>query len=201
MPIEIEPLTTQIGAEIHDVDLSEPLPDSVVADIGEALLVHKVLFFRGQHLEDRQLRDAAGRFGPLEAYPLAPGADPDVPQVHELSFDDGSFARGSRVDSWHTDGTYMECPPMATMLYAVEIPPCGGDTCFATTEAAYEALSPMVRALIDDLTATHDYAMIAVGVVLLLLGLLLGVPILWTLGIVLVIVGAVLMVSARRAAP
>jgi taurine dioxygenase len=160
MTIEIEPLTTQIGAEIHGVDLASPLSAPTVAALSDALLLHKAIFLRGQQLEDRQLRDAAAHFGVLETYPLAPDADPTVPEVHELSFDDGSLARGSRVDSWHTDGTYMECPPMATMLYAVQIPPCGGDTCFADTEAAYEALSPMVRELIDGLTATHDYAQV-----------------------------------------
>jgi taurine dioxygenase len=160
MKIQIEPLTTQIGAEISGIDLAGPLNDELVAEIGEALLTHKVVFFRDQILDDRHLRDIASRFGPLEAYPLAPGADPTIPEVHQLSFDDGSLARGSRVDSWHTDGTYMECPPMATMLYAVAIPACGGDTCWADTEAAYDALSPAVQRLVDGLTAAHDYAQV-----------------------------------------
>jgi taurine dioxygenase len=158
--IQIEPLTDRIGAEVRGVRLDESLDDSSVAEIERALLQHKVVFFRDQDLTDRELRDAAARFGPLDDFVLAPPTDADVPEVHALSFDDGSLARGSRVDSWHTDGTFMERPPMGTMLHAVEVPAVGGDTCWADMEAAYDDLSEPVRTLLGGLTAAHDYAQV-----------------------------------------
>jgi taurine dioxygenase len=157
--LDVRPLTPRLGAEVHGLHLGA-LDDAAVAAVADALVDHKVLFFRDQHLTDLQLRDAAARFGPLDDFVLAPPIDGAAPEVHELAFDDGSLARGSRVDSWHTDGTFMARPPMATMLHAIEIPDVGGDTCWADMEAAYEALSDAVRALIGGLTATHDYAQV-----------------------------------------
>ena len=160
MAVTIEPITGRVGAEVTGVWLGDVLDRAMIDAIDQALLDYKVVFFRDQFLDDRQLRDAAAQFGPLDEYVLAPPTDSGVDEVHSLSFDDGSLALGSRVDSWHTDGTYMECPPMGTMLHAVEVPERGGDTCWADMEAAYEALSPAVRALADGLTATHDYAQV-----------------------------------------
>jgi taurine dioxygenase len=81
--------------------------------------------------------------------------------MHALAFDDGAAAKGSRVDEWHTDGSFLACPPLGTMLRAVELPAHGGDTCFADMRAAYDALSPALRSLLDGMEAEHDFAKIS----------------------------------------
>ena len=134
--MEIRPVGGVIGAEVSGIDLQQPLSDDQVAQIEKGLIDHLVLFFRGQNLTDQGQRDFAARFGPLEAFPLAPAANPDVPEMHTLSFETGAAALGSHVDSWHADGTYMRCPPMGTVLRAVELPSYGGDTCWANMYAA-----------------------------------------------------------------
>jgi taurine dioxygenase len=155
--VRVEPLTGVIGAEVSGVDLREPLPSPQVAALRDALLEHLVLFFHDQHLDDRQHRDFAAQFGVLEPFAFAPPANGDLPEMHALAFDDGSVALGSRVDNWHTDGTFMPMPPNATVLRAVELPAYGGDTCWANMYAAYEALSAPVRTMIDELDAEHDF--------------------------------------------
>ena len=160
MGIEICPLTGVIGAEIHGVDLSQPLPPDTRDAIQQALLDHLVIFFRGQQLSDEQHRDFAAAFGPLEPFVLAPPANPDVPEMHVLAFDNGPAALGSHVDTWHTDGTFMERPPLGTVLRAVELPPYGGDTCWANMYAAYDSLSPWLQAALLPMTAVHDFAKI-----------------------------------------
>jgi taurine dioxygenase len=159
--LQVQPVTGAIGAEIRGVDLSAPLPAGEVAAIRQALLDHLVLFFRHQHLTDAQHRDFAAQFGQLEPFVLAPPANPDVPEVHGLAFDNGAAALGSRVDSWHTDGTFMTCPPLGTVLRAVELPQYGGDTCWASMYAAYDALSPALKRAVEGLVAVHDFAKVS----------------------------------------
>ncbi|MEO8693136.1 MAG: TauD/TfdA family dioxygenase [Acidimicrobiales bacterium] len=157
MAVAIRPVTSVVGAEISGVDLREPLATTDVEAIEQALIDHLVVFFRDQHLTDAQQRDFAAQFGELEPFVLAPPANPDVPEMHALAFDNGAAALGSRVDSWHTDGTFMESPPLGTVLRAVELPAYGGDTCWANMYAAYEALSPALREMVEELDAEHDY--------------------------------------------
>ncbi|MEO5839874.1 MAG: TauD/TfdA family dioxygenase [Acidimicrobiales bacterium] len=157
MAVAIRPVTSVVGAEISGVDLREPLAAADVEAIEQALIDHLVVFFRDQPLTDAQQRDFAAQFGELEPFVLAPPANPDVPEIHALAFDNGAAALGSRVDSWHTDGTFMESPPLGTVLRAVELPAYGGDTCWANMYAAYDALSPALREMVEDLDAEHDY--------------------------------------------
>lgn len=157
MAVEIHPLTGCIGAEIHGVDLREPLPSSTRDAIEGALLEHLVVFFRDQEMTDEQHRDFAAQFGELEPFVLAPPANADVPEMHKLTFADGAAARGSMTDSWHTDGPFMECPPLGTVLRAVELPEYGGDTCWANMYAVLESLSPAMQEMLEGLTAVHDF--------------------------------------------
>jgi len=157
MGIDIRPLTGSLGAEIRGVDLREPLSTAARLAIEDALLDRLVVFFRGQEMTDEQHRDFAAQFGDLEPFVLAPAANDDVPEMHKLTFADGAAARGSRTDSWHTDGPFMECPPMGTVLRAVQLPEYGGDTCWVNMYDVLESMSPVMREMLEGLTAEHDF--------------------------------------------
>ena len=150
--LSVRPLSQAVGAEITGIDLSEPLDDTSVAAVRAALLEHLVLFFRDQHLDDEQHLAFAQRFGPLSISPVATKYQ-DSPSVTVL---DQVSPKGEGADQWHSDNTFMATPPMGSILRAVQLPPVGGDTCFASMYAAYEALSPPVRSLVDGLRAVHD---------------------------------------------
>ncbi len=150
--IEIVPLTAAIGAEIRGVDLREGLPDDVVATIRQALLEHLVLFFRDQPVSDDEHLAFALRFGPLHISPLATRYQ-DSPAVTVLN---QIGPRGEGADQWHSDNTFLAEPPVASILRAVKLPSIGGDTCFASMYAAYDALSPAMCSFVDGLHAVHD---------------------------------------------
>jgi taurine dioxygenase len=150
--IRVKPLTAAIGAEIEGVKLSGDLDDADVAAIRQALLDHLVIFFRGQPISDEEHLAFALRFGPLSVPPLATRYQ-DRPTVTVL---DQVNPKGEGADEWHSDNTFMAKPPMGSILRAVQLPAVGGDTCFANMYAAYEALSPALRALVDGLRAVHD---------------------------------------------
>lgn len=150
--ITIKVLTATIGAEIGGVDLREPLKDETVSEIRQALLDHLVIFFRDQPLTDEQHLEFALRFGPLSIPPLATKYQ-DSPAVTVL---DQVSPKGEGADEWHSDNTFMARPPMGSVLRAATLPAVGGDTCFASMYAAYEALSPSIRSLVDGLRAVHD---------------------------------------------
>lgn len=147
---EIQPLTGRIGAEIAGVDLGETLDDETVAAIRASLLRFKVLFFRGQHLDPASQQSLAEHFGPVTAaHPTVPGLE-EHPRVFDVD------ARGGNVAiRWHTDVTFVDRPPLGSILRAVVIPPVGGDTLWSNTAAAYEDLSPELRGLADSLRAVH----------------------------------------------
>ncbi len=152
MSIQVTPLTAAIGGEVSGVDLRTPLDDATVGALRAALLDRLVLFFRDQPLSDDEHLGFAQRFGPLSVPPLATKYQ-DRPTVTVL---DQVSPKGEGADEWHSDNTFMDHPPMGSILRAVQLPAVGGDTCFASMYAAYEALSPPVRALVDQLTAVHD---------------------------------------------
>ena len=150
--IEIKPVTATIGAEISGIDLREPLSDGSVAEIRKALLDHLVVFFRNQPLTDEQHLAFALRFGPLSIPPLATKYQ-DSPAVTVL---DQVNPKGEGADEWHSDNTFMAQPPLGSILRAAQLPEVGGDTCFASMYAAYEALSPPLQQLVEGLRAVHD---------------------------------------------
>lgn len=146
--IEVVRQAGALGAEIRGVDLREPLSAQQSADIRQAWLDHLVLFFRDQPLDaDQYLRFARSIGKPVE-YPFVKGlADhPEIIEVKKLEHETTNFG-----GIWHSDTTYLERPPMASMLLAREIPPYGGDTLFANMYLAYETLSPGLRAVLDTL--------------------------------------------------
>ncbi len=152
-PVQVEPLTIRTGAVVHGVDLSEDLRDDVIDAIRAAALRHRVIFFRGQHLNGERHLSFASRFGEITAG--HPTLSPEAGQPHVLELD--SLA-GGRADGWHTDNTFTDRPPTFSILRSVVIPPCGGDTIWANTVAAYEHLPEPLRVLADTLRSVHTNA-------------------------------------------
>jgi taurine dioxygenase len=153
--IEIRPLAGAIGAEIFGVDLSARLDDDTVAAIRRAWLDHLVIFFREQELPPAEFLAFARHFGEPIEYPFVKGIEgfPEITPVVKLEQERVNFG-----GLWHSDTTYLEIPPMGTMLVAREVPPHGGDTLFANMYLAYESLSPGLRPLLDGLVAVNSSA-------------------------------------------
>lgn len=151
-PVETRPLTTVIGAEIHGVDLSQPLSPDTRKSIDQALLDHMVIFFRDQDITPAQQLDFGRQFG--EVYcPAMARQEPNHPDIMLL---DQRAPKGEGSDNWHYDATFMERPPLGSILKAVRLPSLGGDTCFANMAAAFEALSPSIQGMLEGLSAIHD---------------------------------------------
>lgn len=153
-PESILPVTPRTGAEIRDFRLSADLPQPVIDDIWQALLRHKVLFFRGQtHLDDAAQEAFALRLGDLAPHPTQPVVKGSA-SILELDSSRG----GGRADRWHTDVTFVAAYPKASVLRGVVIPDHGGDTIWANTAAAYAGLPAPLKALADSLRAVHSNA-------------------------------------------
>lgn len=152
--MQIRPLTPTIGAVVEGVDLSQGVSADLAEALRQALLAHQVIFFEDQHMSPVQHRDFAARFGALHTHPLYPG----VPEAPELFVLDNHADNPTDNDSWHTDVTFIQTPPMGSILYAKHLPPSGGDTIWANMKAAYEALSPTFREFLSGLDAVHDFA-------------------------------------------
>lgn len=144
-----------LGAFVHGVDVADAIEsDELFSAIRAALLEHEVLFFREQAITPLEQRAFAVRFGPIEPHP----AYDVVAGTADVQILESTPAKPSKIEMWHTDMTFRRAPPMLTMLHGQVIPPYGGDTLFASMTAAYAALSAPLRALLDGLTATHDFA-------------------------------------------
>jgi taurine dioxygenase len=150
---DVIPLTTVLGATVTGVELRPDIDATSVTLVRQALLRHKVVFFRDQNLDASALTGLAGRFGePTEAHPVEPSVE-GHPEVLALDSEEGA-----RADVWHSDLTFQPRPPMGALLHALEVPEVGGDTLWADMTATYEALSAPVRGLLEGLTATHSSA-------------------------------------------
>jgi taurine dioxygenase len=154
--LTITPISGAIGAEISGVDLARSVDDESMATIREAWLAHKVVFFRNQHLTDDQFLAFARRVGEPTEYPFVPGIPgyPEIIAVTKLPDERTNFG-----GIWHSDTAYLDEPPMATMLLALEVPPAGGDTLFADMYAAWDALSPGMQCLLRPLRAVNSSAL------------------------------------------
>ena len=151
--MQVAPLTPVLGAVVDGVTLEPGIDDATVAAMRAVLLDFKVLFFRGQSLDAADLTKLATRFGePTPAHPVEPAVE-GHPEVLALDSEEGA-----RADVWHSDLTYQERPPLGAMLHAETVPAVGGDTVWVDMCAAYEALSPTLRAFLETLTATHSSA-------------------------------------------
>ena len=143
------------GAVISDVDLSTELDDEVVSEIRRAILDHQVVFFRGQRLTPEQQVRFSRRFGPYSPVPFVePVAEhPEVIAVVREADEQQRFGFGSL---WHSDFSFLPEPPFGSLLYAVEVPPFGGDTLWANQYLAFEALSGAMQSMLRGLVGVHS---------------------------------------------
>ena len=153
--LKVRRLAGAIGAEIGGVDLSQSLDSATVQAIRAVFLEHAVIFFRDQHLSPGQFMTFARRMGQPIEYPFVKGIEgyPQIIEVKKLEHERHNFG-----GVWHTDTAYLEVPPMGSMLLALEVPPYGGDTLFASMAKAFEALSPGMQRLLEDMTAINSSA-------------------------------------------
>lgn len=155
--IQVKPITGRIGAEIANVELSSELEAHVIDEINQALLQYKVIFFKAQHhLDDAGQEAFAARLGTPLNHPTVPIKNGSK---HILELDS---AHGARADSWHTDITFLDAYPKASILRSVVAPVAGGDTAWANTTSAYATLPEALKVLADSLRVIHsndfDYA-------------------------------------------
>lgn len=153
--MKVEQLTCALGAELKNVKLTEAITnDDLFGEMKELLLKHKVLFLRDQDIDDREHAAFARRFGDLEDHPLTDSSDVEPGIIHIWKTPDNPPERYE--NSWHTDATWREIPPMGAVLRCVECPPVGGDTMWANMELAYERLPDHIKEIIEGLRARHS---------------------------------------------
>ena len=162
-PITMVPLSSALGAEVRGVDLAHPMDVATARAIRAAWLEHLVLLFRNQRLNPAQLVAFSRRFGPLDIAPPNENgqrAVADHPEVLIISnvIEDGVpiGSLGAGEAAWHSDMSYLEHPPVGSVLYALEVPKTGGDTAFANLYHALEALPESLRREIDSRRLKHD---------------------------------------------
>ncbi len=176
--LEVRPLGPGIGADVVGVNLAS-LDDAEFAAIERAWHEHLVLRFRGQSLSDAELMDFSRRFGELDRVPIraagvlanddprtavAPEAREYVNIISNVRVDGEPIGGlGNYEAHWHTDMSYNDLPPMASVLYGIEVPPEGGNTSFANMYAAYDTLDPATKQRIAGLICIHDASRNSVG--------------------------------------
>ena len=151
--IRVEPVSSNVGAEIAGVDLSAPVPDVVFAEIRRAFGEHGVVFFRDQDLTPEQHIAFAERFAPIDINRFFT-AVPSYPMIAEVRKEPEQTRNIG--GGWHTDHSYDQVPALGSVLYAREVPRTGGDTLFASMYAAYDALSDGLKATLEGLSARHS---------------------------------------------
>ena len=159
----INPLSPTLGAEVVGLDLNEPLSDAVFLEIERAWQdANGVLVFRGQDLAPEAQIAFSRRLGDLEVHVAKRYLLPGHPEIYRVSTkqDANGKAMGNPESGryWHSDLSYLDPPAKASLLYALEVPPIGGDTMFTNMAAAHDALSEPVRTMLNGLMAVHDYS-------------------------------------------
>jgi len=152
-PFRIERLGASLGAEIHDLDLKAPVAEATFKAFEAALVEHKVLVLRDQHLTTEQHVRFSRMFGELEVHPMRPQGE--FPEI--LVLDNHKDNPVLSTDVWHSDTTFRKNPTKYTILRCQIMPELGGDTLWANMEAAYAGLSDIFRGMIAGLRAVHDF--------------------------------------------
>ena len=151
--LDIRPLTGTCGTEVLGIDLSKPLPADQVTTIRTLLAERGVVFFRDQDLTPDQHKAFARQFGEIVVNPVYGNLDghPEIMPVVKEPGDKYNIG-----DTWHSDMSYMEEPPMGSILYAREVPPHGGDTLWSNMTMAYETLPDPLKRMLAGLKAVHS---------------------------------------------
>ena len=152
--LDVRPITGSFGADVHGLDLSQPLDGATTTAVEAAFAQHMVLAFRGQELTVEQLEAFALQFGTFGDTPFITPVDghPNVLAVIREADEAGALFGGS----WHSDWSFQSAPPSATILYGHEVPPAGGDTVFTNQYLAYETLSDGMKRMLDGVNAIHS---------------------------------------------
>lgn len=153
--MKIKQIAGALGAEISGIDLSVGLSSEMAKAVRQVLLDHQVIFLKNQNLTPQQFSAFAQAMGEPVEYPFVKGLDdfPNIIEVKKLEHEKVNFG-----GIWHSDTTYLENPPMGSMLLSREVPPYGGDTLFASQYKAYEALSDVMKNLLAGLTGISSSA-------------------------------------------
>lgn len=174
--MRLTPLTDHLGAEVEDIDLSRPLADVDLATLRDAVANYCVLRFRNQRLSDEALLDFSAQFGQLDIQPGYVPKSADTPAVGgervakyvavisnviDNGKPIGGLGDGEAV--WHADMTYIPAPPAICALYALEVPPEGGDTYFLSLNHAFETLPEALRERVQKLQLKHDFTYNSAG--------------------------------------
>jgi taurine dioxygenase len=160
--MDIRPMAGALGADIFGVDLSGSLDEALFAAIERALYDYLVIVFHGQELTPEQQIAFTRRFGPISRSPYIRHMD-EYPDVIAVLKEADERRISTFGNAWHSDFSFLEEPPMGSVLYAREVPSHGGDTLFANMYAAYEALSPGLRRVLDGVKAVHTGKPYGVG--------------------------------------
>lgn len=152
-PFQVERLGVRLGAEISGVDLREPLPPATLHAFEAALIEHKVVMLRDQHLTTEQHVALSRKFGDLEVHPMRPQGE--FPEI--LVLDNHKDNPVLSTDVWHSDTTFRKTPTKYTILRCQIMPKLGGDTLWADMEAAYDGLGSSFKTMVDGMRAVHDF--------------------------------------------
>ena len=156
--MQVNRLTPNIAAEVIGVALNEPLSKEVRDAIHQAFVRHRVLVFREQELDKPQQIAFTEHFGVLERHANRNQGTDDFPLLHVVTnLDDGGRPAVVKSQNWHTDKSFRPAPSMATLLHAKQMPPNGGDTCFADMHAAFAALPEPRQQELRSLRVVHSW--------------------------------------------
>lgn len=171
--MQMSPLNDAIGARVDGVDLAAGFDDGTFAAIHQAWLERCVLLFRGQTLTPAQLVAFAARFGPLEP---PPGSEKDLrsdagaDEARDMWIISNVVENGKAIGAlgygeaeWHSDMTYLDVPPTASVLYGHEVPATGANTWFANMYAAWEQMPAELRAAVQGARALHNSSYTSAG--------------------------------------
>ncbi len=151
MTIIAKPIASALGAIVQGIDLTE-INDHQCAQLKSLLHQYQVLFFRQQNLTPASQAELAGKFGRLHLHPIYPKVDAH-PEILIL---DTALNDLRDNATWHTDVTFIDTPPLGSILRAIQVPEFGGDTLWASSSAAYKGLSKPLQQFLDPLFAEHD---------------------------------------------
>lgn len=151
--LRLRRVSPHLGAEVDDIDITRPLTNRQVEELRTALGEFGVLFFHEQPFDHDSQKRFGRYFGDLDIHPNTPGPDghPEILPIHADA--NSKIIAGEK---WHSDVSCRQEPPLGSILHLNTVPETGGDTLFASLAAAYEALSPRLRAYLEGLTAFHS---------------------------------------------